>query len=77
VKATHALEALLVQALGAGVRAMPWRASLAFGAGLGDLARGLGLRRQVAIENLALAFPERSESERRSISPSTIASWGA
>jgi len=67
MKATRPVETLLVRALAAGVRAMPWRASLAFGAGLGDLARGLGVRREVALDNLACAFPERGDAERQAI----------
>jgi KDO2-lipid IV(A) lauroyltransferase len=46
---------------------MPWRVSLHFGAGLGDLARDLGVRRGVAERNLALAFPERTAEERAAI----------
>lgn len=67
MRASHAFETLLVRGLSAGVRAMPWRASLRFGAGLGDLAHGLGLRRAVAEANLALAFPERAPDERARI----------
>ena len=67
MKPAHALEAMLVRSLRAGVRAMPWRASLHFGAGLGDLARGLGIRRAVAEANLAMALPERSAPERADI----------
>lgn len=67
MRAVHALEALLVGGLRAGVRSMSWRASLRLGAGLGDLAHGLGLRRAVAEENLALAFPERTAEARARI----------
>src|SRR5262249_58060117 len=49
------------------VRTLPWDGSLALGEGLGDLARSLGLRRQVAEDNLARAFPERSAAERAAI----------
>ncbi|HKQ58486.1 MAG TPA: hypothetical protein VJY35_11515, partial [Candidatus Eisenbacteria bacterium] len=42
-------------------------AALGFGVGLGDLARRIGLRRAVARDNLARAFPERSEREREGI----------
>lgn len=34
---------------------------------LGGLAYTLGIRRRVALENLAMALPERSEAERRTI----------
>jgi Kdo2-lipid IVA lauroyltransferase/acyltransferase len=67
VSASHAFEALLVRALTGGVQAMSWRASLGFGASLGGLAHRLGVRRRVAEENLALAFPERSAAERAEI----------
>lgn len=67
MKATHVLETLLVRGLSAGVRSMSWRASLRLGAGLGDLAHGLGVRRAVAEANLAMAFPERSAEERAHI----------
>ncbi len=63
----HALEAALVAGLGAGVRALPWRASLGMGAVLGDMARALGLRRRVAEENLVRAFPEKTDAERAAI----------
>lgn len=53
--------------MAAGGRALPWRASLRAGAGLGDAARVLGIRRRVAEENLARAFPERSAAERAAI----------
>lgn len=66
-KLGHALEAALVGALFAGARAMPWRASLGAGATLGDLARLLRLRRGVAEENLARAFPERTARERAAV----------
>ena len=42
-----------------------WRDGLA--RGLGGLAFTLGIRRRVALENLAHAFPEKSEAERRAI----------
>ncbi len=63
----RALEAMLARALAAGITALPWRSGLRAGAGLGDLARSLGLRRRVAEANLARAFPERSAAERGAI----------
>ena len=63
----HRLEALLVRGLVAIVRALPNRAALALGARLGDLARVLGIRRQVARANLVLAFPDRAAAEREQI----------
>jgi Kdo2-lipid IVA lauroyltransferase/acyltransferase len=67
VSASHAFETLLAGALAGGVRALPWRASLGFGARLGGLAHRLGVRRRVAEQNLALAFPERSSADRAAI----------
>ena len=67
MSATHALEASLVRALGAGAHALPWRASLAAGAALGELAYRAGIRRRVAEGNLAQAFPERTPGERDTI----------
>jgi len=67
VSAADAFETLLARALIAGVRAVPWRASLGIGARLGDAAAMLGIRRRVGEENLARAFPERSASERARI----------
>lgn len=61
----HALEALLVRGLAGSASAVP--GAFARGAALGDLARGIGLRREVAESNLARAFPERPEEERRAI----------
>src|SRR5262249_51901291 len=67
VKAAHALETLLVQALAGGVRALPWQGSLGLGERLGGLAHGLGLRRRVAGDNLARSFPARGRGERAAI----------
>jgi KDO2-lipid IV(A) lauroyltransferase len=67
LKATHALEAALARALAAGVRTLPWRASLGVGAALGGAMGALGIRRDVAAANLARAFPERSAAERAAI----------
>ena len=63
----HAFETALALAAAAGFRALPRRGSLRAGAAAGDLARRIGLRRQVARDNLAIAFPEKSEAERERI----------
>ena len=63
----HALEALLARGLFGACRAVPWQRGLAAGAVLGGAVHALGLRRRVAEQNLALAFPERSEAERAAI----------
>ncbi|AKU90619.1 lysophospholipid acyltransferase family protein [Vulgatibacter incomptus] len=49
------------------VARLPQRAALALGAGLGDLIRALGIRREVARANLARAFPEKDEASREAI----------
>jgi KDO2-lipid IV(A) lauroyltransferase len=67
VKLAHRLESAAVAALRAGFRSVPWRASLGVGARLGDLARLVALRRRVAEDNLARAFPERGAAERARI----------
>src|SRR5262249_61266872 len=67
LKVPQALEATLASSLAAGVRALPWRASLALGARLGDAVASIGVRRRVAEENLARAFPERGPEERPQI----------
>lgn len=63
----HLLETLLVRALWRGARALTWERSLIVGERLGDLAHALGLRRRVAEDNLARAFPERSHAARAAI----------
>ena len=63
----HALEAMLVNALASGITAMSWSRSLGLGSLLGDVAWSVGLRRRVAEENLALAFPHLPVEERARI----------
>jgi KDO2-lipid IV(A) lauroyltransferase len=48
----------------------------AFGAAVGWLAWTLRLRRRVALENLRLAFPEKTEAERRAIARATYRHLG-
>ena len=64
---THAIEALLARGLFAASRALPWPEGTGVGAALGSLTGALGIRRRVAEENLALAFPERTSAERSAI----------
>jgi Kdo2-lipid IVA lauroyltransferase/acyltransferase len=56
--------ALLARGVLGGLRALSWPQARAVGERLGDLAGGLGLRRRVAEQNLALAFPRWSAAER-------------
>jgi KDO2-lipid IV(A) lauroyltransferase len=63
----HALEASLAEvALGA-LSPLPWSTARGVGAALGSTMGRLGLRRNVARANLALAFPERTQAEREAI----------
>lgn len=48
----------------------------AMGAALGWLVWALGVRRRVVLENLRLAFPEKSEAERRDIARRTYRNLG-
>jgi KDO2-lipid IV(A) lauroyltransferase len=67
VKATHPIEALMARALAAELRRRPWPQVLKLGARLGDLLRSLGIRREVAEENLAIAFPGQTAEGRSAI----------
>ena len=58
---------LLARGTLAGLRALSWERARAVGERLGAGARGLGLRRRVAQENLALAFPHWSAAERERV----------
>lgn len=63
----HRIEAgVAAVALGA-LDGLSWPAALRAGAALGDAVGALGLRRRVARENLALAFPGRTPEERDDI----------
>ena len=68
VSARHRLEYAAVVVVRALARALPRRVSLAFGAGLGAVFYRLhGARRELAVENLRAAFPERTDAECRRI----------
>ena len=67
VKLGHALEYALLRAVAGAAGLVGWRAAQTLGATLGALVGAIGIRRKVALDNLARAFPERSEAERRSI----------
>jgi KDO2-lipid IV(A) lauroyltransferase len=55
---------------------IPRRLLDAFGAALGALIWGLGIRRRVVLDNLRLAFPEKTEEERRAIARKTYRNLG-
>ncbi|HYG66761.1 MAG TPA: lipid A biosynthesis acyltransferase, partial [Anaeromyxobacteraceae bacterium] len=55
---------------------IPYPLLAAFGAFLGWLVWTLRIRRGVVLENLRLAFPEKSEAERRAIARATFRNLG-
>src|SRR5437763_16498203 len=64
----HALWATLVWAIDVGTRGVPWRARPALGRAVGDLAyRSLQRQREIALRNLAAAYPGWSEAEVRRV----------
>jgi Kdo2-lipid IVA lauroyltransferase/acyltransferase len=67
VKTSDRAVSLLARGTMAGLRALSWERARAAGARLGDGVRRLGLRRRVAQENLALAFPQWSVAERERV----------
>jgi KDO2-lipid IV(A) lauroyltransferase len=58
------------------VRLVPRRWLEAFGASLGWLVWALRIRRRVVLDNLRLAFPEKSEAERRAVARDTFLNLG-
>lgn len=63
----HGLESLGVGALDGLVRTIGWGPSRGLGAGIGALFGAAGIRRRVARENLARAFPALPVAEREAI----------
>jgi KDO2-lipid IV(A) lauroyltransferase len=57
-------------------RALPLKATLGLGAGLGLLVYGLGIRRGVALSNLERVFPERQQRWRKAIAGSLYRNLG-
>ena len=64
MRASDPLVALLVRGAFGGLRGLSWERSRAVGERMGRAALALGLRRRVAEENLAHAFPAWSAEER-------------
>ena len=58
------------------VSRIPRRWLDAFGAFLGTLVWALRVRRRVVLDNLRLAFPEKTEAERRAIGRATLVNLG-
>jgi len=67
VKASHVLEGVLANAALGALDGLSWPRAVAVGGVLGDAVGHLGIRRAVARENLARAFPEKSAAERDAI----------
>ncbi len=59
----HSVEAFLLKSLASLLRIMPRNMSLAIGETLGGLVYRLGIRREVTLENLSMAFPEWKSSK--------------
>ena len=74
----HRIEYLAVQALAALVRPVSMARARAWGAAIGRLAYRVDARhRRVALENLARAFPARTEEERIAIARGVFAHFGS
>ncbi len=67
MSATHRFESLLVRGIAAAARAGSWRQAVRMGERIGGLVETLGIRRSVALGNLAIAFPEWSLEQRLEI----------
>src|SRR6267378_6982129 len=73
----HRLEYLIVRAVAFLLGLLPMAAVRACGAALGRFAYVADVRhRRIALENLAAAFPERSEADRRAVAQAVFAHFG-
>ena len=59
MKLSHAIETMLLKGVAGSLSGLSWPAARERGAALGSLVGALGIRRDVARANLALAFPEQ------------------
>jgi KDO2-lipid IV(A) lauroyltransferase len=59
VRFSHRVETVLLKAVAGSLAGLPWPAARERGAALGTFVGRLGIRRDVARANLALAFPEQ------------------
>jgi KDO2-lipid IV(A) lauroyltransferase len=67
-KFRHFLEYLFFLSMGLITRMLPYRRAIAFGSGFGSFGYCcIPIRKQVTLANLALALPEKSETERAAI----------
>ena len=73
----HWIEYLVFRVCWALLHLIPWEGRRRIGAALGALGyRVVGKRRRVALDNLAAAFPERPEAERRRIARAAFCHFG-
>ncbi len=74
----HAVEFAAVRLVSAALRPLPMTAVRSLGRGLGRLAYLVDAwHRRIALENLAAAFPGRSQAERRQLARHTFAHFGS
>ena len=64
---SHRIETLFLKAVVSSLAGLSWPAARERGAALGALVGRLGIRRDVARGNLALAFPERAQAWREGV----------
>ena len=77
IRARERLENLVLQVVAGAIGILPRRVARAVGAGLGAVAWVLlGRLRRVGLQNLELAFPEKSEAERKAILRGVFRSLG-
>jgi len=67
VKFSHRVETLLLKGIVSSLAGLSWPAARARGAMLGAAVGALGIRRRVARENLARAFPDQPEAWREHV----------
>jgi KDO2-lipid IV(A) lauroyltransferase len=74
----HRVELLAVRIVGRSMRLLPMWAVRALGRGLGRLAYAIDRwHRRIALDNLARAFPARSQKQRRRLARATFAHFGS
>jgi Kdo2-lipid IVA lauroyltransferase/acyltransferase len=74
----HDLELLAVRVVSQCMRLLPMSVVRVLGRGLGQLAYAVdGWHRRIALENLAHAFPARTQRQRRKLAHATFAHFGS
>lgn len=73
---SQAVVAAALGAFGLLVRALPYGGALALGRAAGRMMLGLGVRRDIVIDNLARAYPDWTEAEVRDTARRTYETWG-